>query len=368
MESNNMPPYYPNTGYSITGKIMLSAIIVLFGVVVFMICLHLYARWYLLRSRRQHHVRHHNHRRTQLVFYVEPDTPSATASRGLDAVVLNSLPVFVYSASASAAALECAVCLSEFEENEKVFMICLHLYARWYLLRSRRQHHVRHHNHRRTQLVFYVEPDTPSATASRGLDAVVLNSLPVFVYSASASAAALECAVCLSEFEENEKGRLLPKCNHSFHINCIDMWFHSHSTCPLCRSPVEPVPENRSRVEPAGFEPCSSSGTCAACQHEGASSSSLGDRRKATVTIDVPRTSELGSELGPSSPASQGFKSPASRLLSLKRILSFNRKGVAVSPSSGIGTSFGSPMSELDIECGGRDESTQHQTRIQTPR
>ncbi|GMP56928.1 hypothetical protein CsSME_00021218 [Camellia sinensis var. sinensis] len=282
MESNNMPPYYPNTGYSITGKIMLSAIIVLFGVVV--------------------------------------------------------------------------------------FMICLHLYARWYLLRSRRQHHVRHHNHRRTQLVFYVEPDTPSATASRGLDAVVLNSLPVFVYSASASAAALECAVCLSEFEENEKGRLLPKCNHSFHINCIDMWFHSHSTCPLCRSPVEPVPENRSRVEPAGFEPGSSSGTCAACQHEGASSSSLGDRRKATVTIDVPRRSELGSELGPSSPASQGFKSPASRLLSLKRILSFNRKGVAVSPSSGIGTSFGSPMSELDIECGGRDESTQHQTRIQTPR
>ncbi|KAJ7533737.1 hypothetical protein O6H91_13G061800 [Diphasiastrum complanatum] len=37
---------------------------------------------------------------------------------------------------------------------------------------------------------------------------------------------------------ENEKGRLLPKCNHRFHTGCIDMWFHTHSTCPLCRTCV----------------------------------------------------------------------------------------------------------------------------------
>ncbi|EPS66911.1 hypothetical protein M569_07866, partial [Genlisea aurea] len=53
-------------------------------------------------------------------------------------------------------------------------------------------------------------------------------------------ASAAECAVCLAEFDESDVVRLLPKCNHSFHIECIDTWFRSHSTCPLCRSPVEP--------------------------------------------------------------------------------------------------------------------------------
>ncbi|KAL6958288.1 RING-type E3 ubiquitin transferase [Sarracenia purpurea var. burkii] len=259
-----------------------------------------------------------------------------------------------------------------------VFMVCLHLYARWFLFRERRRH-LRRRNRRRTHLVFYVEPDNPnSATvtaAAPGLDASVLNSLPVFVYSSSSSKThpnALECAVCLSEFEENEKGRLLPKCNHCFHTECIDMWFHSHSTCPLCRSPVHPVPEIRSDTvvsvgEPGDEETGSSSGLCAACQHEDddsmASSSvaALSDRRKgfemARVTIEVPRRTESGSEFGPSSPASQGFKSPASRLLSLKRILSMNRRGAAISPSSGM-ASRGCASPEVDIESG-RNEATQ---------
>nr|GMD41152.1 RING-H2 finger protein ATL52-like [Ipomoea batatas] len=49
-----------------------------------------------------------------------------------------------------------------------------------------------------------------------------------------------ECAVCLSAFEDGEEVRRLPKCNHSFHAPCIDMWLYSHMDCPLCRSPVEP--------------------------------------------------------------------------------------------------------------------------------
>ena len=47
-----------------------------------------------------------------------------------------------------------------------------------------------------------------------------------------------ECAVCISEFQENEQGRILPLCGHSFHTECIDMWLYSHSTCPLCRALV----------------------------------------------------------------------------------------------------------------------------------
>uniref|UniRef100_J3LBC5 RING-type E3 ubiquitin transferase n=1 Tax=Oryza brachyantha TaxID=4533 RepID=J3LBC5_ORYBR len=34
--------------------------------------------------------------------------------------------------------------------------------------------------------------------------------------------------------------RQLPACGHLFHVDCIDMWLHSHSTCPLCRCNVSP--------------------------------------------------------------------------------------------------------------------------------
>ncbi|KAK3213448.1 hypothetical protein Dsin_018154 [Dipteronia sinensis] len=48
-----------------------------------------------------------------------------------------------------------------------------------------------------------------------------------------------ECAVCLSVFEEGEEVKQLPRCKHSFHAPCIDMWLYSHSDCPLCRAAVD---------------------------------------------------------------------------------------------------------------------------------
>lgn len=51
-----------------------------------------------------------------------------------------------------------------------------------------------------------------------------------------------ECAVCLSVFEDGEEIKTLPKCSHSFHVSCIDMWLYSHSDCPLCRTPVPLTP------------------------------------------------------------------------------------------------------------------------------
>ncbi|KAL3832819.1 hypothetical protein ACJIZ3_007555 [Penstemon smallii] len=46
-----------------------------------------------------------------------------------------------------------------------------------------------------------------------------------------------ECAVCLSEFEANEQLRFLP-CSHVFHAECVDSWFLTSRTCPLCRSAI----------------------------------------------------------------------------------------------------------------------------------
>ncbi|XP_015067315.1 RING-H2 finger protein ATL2 [Solanum pennellii] len=260
-----------------------------------------------------------------------------------------------------------------------VFMVGLHLYARWYLLSQRRRELLRRRrvNHRRTHIVFYVDnPGSGLSDANRGLEQAVLNSLPVFVYSDKTHPEPLECAVCLSEFEENEKGRVLPKCNHSFHSECIDMWFHSHSTCPLCRSPVEAVliePDNN-RVEVAVTvnEPGSSSG----CEENGNhhfNMTPLGCRRKGLdltgVRIEVPRRNDFEADLEMgvrvSSPAIQS-RSPASRLMSLRRILSMNRKtptGTSHSPS-------GSCAAELDIETGGSSGGGKIQVggeRITTP-
>ncbi|XP_057430315.1 RING-H2 finger protein ATL16-like [Lotus japonicus] len=47
-----------------------------------------------------------------------------------------------------------------------------------------------------------------------------------------------ECPVCLSVYEEGEEVRKLPRCKHSFHAPCIDMWLYSHFDCPICRTPV----------------------------------------------------------------------------------------------------------------------------------
>nr|CAD1838011.1 unnamed protein product [Ananas comosus var. bracteatus] len=48
------------------------------------------------------------------------------------------------------------------------------------------------------------------------------------------------CAICLEDFAAGEELRVLPRCKHAFHKDCIDPWLlaQSKSTCPLCRDPV----------------------------------------------------------------------------------------------------------------------------------
>ncbi|PRQ46657.1 putative transcription factor C2H2 family [Rosa chinensis] len=78
-------------------------------------------------------------------------------------------------------------------------------------------------------------------TSSRfsGIDKTVIEALPFFRFSnLKGSKEGLECAVCLSKFEDIEVLRLLPKCKHAFHIDCIDHWLEKHSSCPLCRHKV----------------------------------------------------------------------------------------------------------------------------------
>ncbi|KAK1307110.1 E3 ubiquitin-protein ligase ATL4 [Acorus calamus] len=87
------------------------------------------------------------------------------------------------------------------------------------------------------------------------------DSLPLFSLSALASAqrpssaSPFDCAVCLSRFNADDRLRLLPSCGHAFHSQCIDTWLSSASTCPLCRSPIEPPitppPLNQPEISPS---------------------------------------------------------------------------------------------------------------------
>ncbi|KAH8502748.1 hypothetical protein Peur_066592 [Populus x canadensis] len=72
-----------------------------------------------------------------------------------------------------------------------------------------------------------------------GLQQSVIDSITVFKFKKDEGLIdGTECSVCLSEFQEDESLRLLPKCSHAFHIPCIDTWLRSHKNCPLCRAPV----------------------------------------------------------------------------------------------------------------------------------
>lgn len=83
---------------------------------------------------------------------------------------------------------------------------------------------------------------TAGGRKNSGIDRVVIESLPVFRFQSlkGRHKEGLECAVCLTPFEAADVLRLLPKCKHAFHVECVDTWLDAHSTCPLCRFRVDP--------------------------------------------------------------------------------------------------------------------------------
>ncbi|XP_031476737.1 RING-H2 finger protein ATL74-like [Nymphaea colorata] len=107
----------------------------------------------------------------------------------------------------------------------------------------------------------------PDPSANKGLKKKAIRALPVVAFDSNAGKST-DCAICLTEFLPGEQIRVLPQCAHCFHLNCIDTWLSSHSSCPSCRhiladkpAPQPPsagrrcercgLPENRSPAAPA---------------------------------------------------------------------------------------------------------------------
>ncbi|KAF5732075.1 RING-H2 finger protein ATL60-like [Tripterygium wilfordii] len=254
-----------------------------------------------------------------------------------------------------------------------VFVLFLHLYAKWFLWRREEPPAPPTNRRSRRRRFVFAPGQDPALAARKGLDPAILGSIPVLKFDSSDFKDGLECAVCLSELEQGEEVRLLPKCNHGFHVDCIDMWFQSHSTCPLCRNTVAlecsdsvnhgsaediQTPQedlasgvstespnfptnvlfwgNDTQVSNGG---ASLEGTSSQSQHSSSSSSLAvsGSRQDRMLVIDIP--AQMSENLQPLSPSRFGeeSKSPmTTRLRSLKRLLSREKKSAPSSSSGSV--------------------------------
>lgn len=78
------------------------------------------------------------------------------------------------------------------------------------------------------------------STQPQGLDAATIKSLPITIHQHGSSEAngTSECSICLVFFDAGDKVKVLPSCSHCYHCDCVDKWFITHSSCPICRTSV----------------------------------------------------------------------------------------------------------------------------------
>ncbi|CAN6244612.1 unnamed protein product [Urochloa humidicola] len=94
--------------------------------------------------------------------------------------------------------------------------------------------------------------------AQAGARRKALRAMPTLVYSPgmlpmqAAAGGGPVCAICLAELEPGERVRVLPKCNHGFHVRCVDRWLLARSTCPTCRQSLFAAPHKGSGCDGDG--------------------------------------------------------------------------------------------------------------------
>ncbi|XP_016455082.2 E3 ubiquitin-protein ligase ATL23-like [Nicotiana tabacum] len=82
-------------------------------------------------------------------------------------------------------------------------------------------------------------PSRPVKSAQKdGLSDVQLEKLPKFTGKDLSSGN--DCAICLDVIENEELARLVPGCNHGFHLECLDLWLSKQPFCPVCRHKIQP--------------------------------------------------------------------------------------------------------------------------------
>ncbi|CAL1411354.1 unnamed protein product [Linum trigynum] len=72
----------------------------------------------------------------------------------------------------------------------------------------------------------------------RPLSRHIRRTLPLRQFSGQEEQAT--CPICLEHYRDGDVVRRLPDCGQVFHQSCVDRWFDTHSTCPICRERVVP--------------------------------------------------------------------------------------------------------------------------------
>lgn len=92
--------------------------------------------------------------------------------------------------------------------------------------------------------------DRPPLAILRGLDRSIIETYPKVVLGESMHLPNPEdksCSICLGDYLPNEILRIIPHCDHCFHVDCVDEWLQLNGSCPICRiSPSQSV-ENSGR-------------------------------------------------------------------------------------------------------------------------
>ena len=99
-----------------------------------------------------------------------------------------------------------------------------------------------------TQLVHHVneetnttQPETDSTVSLKISDLINHTQLRYCQSNNYAEATEQICPICHNDM--NSCIVRILRCSHTFHNDCIDLWFSIASNCPLCRVPVIPTEE-----------------------------------------------------------------------------------------------------------------------------
>ncbi|KAK9280027.1 hypothetical protein L1049_013712 [Liquidambar formosana] len=129
-----------------------------------------------------------------------------------------------------------------------ILIILFFLFARWI--------HHRRHLPTNAAAVFSSEPHATVVARPLGLDAATIRSLPISLHRSLDSCSSnntlveeeIECSICLTLFQGEEKVKVLPKCHHTYHPECVDKWLSTQSSCPLCRASLRVDPTSESVI------------------------------------------------------------------------------------------------------------------------
>jgi hypothetical protein len=46
------------------------------------------------------------------------------------------------------------------------------------------------------------------------------------------------CSICLSDFVQSDKVKVVPRCGHTFHDDCLESWLQKRFRCPNCNTDI----------------------------------------------------------------------------------------------------------------------------------